>query len=108
MVGMPQGRDFWIGLWLIPFSIIGGTLIYALVAGIKYGWENIQTGRVPLILAMSIAFLFVYLVLAGWGARQATGRVIPGVPINAVDLRLYLIRKFRRVDLRLIPTILRG
>jgi len=98
MVGMPEKRDFWIGLWLIPFGIITTTVVYALMAGIKYGWENLQTGRVPIILAMSIAFLFVYFVLAGWGARQATGRVIPGVPICSVELRFLMIRIFRRVD----------
>lgn len=81
MVGLPKTRDGWIGLWLIPFSLIGGAVMFVFWAGIKYGWENMQTGRAPIILAFSILGIVVYFIMSGWAARQAVGRVHKGVPI---------------------------
>lgn len=82
MVGLPTSKDGWIGLWLIPFSVIGGLLLSLVWAGVKYGWENIQTGRAPFAIAGSILLLIIWLIVSGWGARQAVGRVHKGVPIR--------------------------
>ena len=94
MVGMPKMRDGWVGLWLIPFGLVSGAILALIWAGVKFGWENMRVGRAPVVWVGVCVLVVLWFILNGWGARQATGRVYPGVPINMIGLSLMPLPSF--------------
>jgi len=72
---MPQAKDGWIGLWILPFAILTSIVVSILFWVARFGYETIREGRIIYVIVFGSVILVVYLIMYGWSARQAVKQV---------------------------------